>query len=362
MRSQLKRQMDWPLLISTLLLMSAGLLALWSASAVQANHDDFKSQVEGIVLSMPIFLVFLFVDPRVWRHYSKFIFIFTIGLLLLVWVPGIGRSGGGAERWITLGPVGLQPSEIAKLLVILTLADCFHRYQTHIRSLKFLGLTFLHVLPAFALVAAQPSLSTSLVFIAIWVAMSIVAGQNLKYLATIAAIGVALFAFAWQSDVIRPYQKERVKDYVSGELGFHTERSLASVGSGRFIGEGFARGPLKEAKYVPEATTDFIFTVVAEEGGFVGSSLLIGLYGFFLFRVWLVAMNANFRFYRYVATGIFTVFAFHTLVNLFVVLGVFPVTGVPLPFVSFGRTAMLLSLAAVGLLLNIRGREKQLVF
>ena len=362
MQSRFRRQMDWPLLISTVLLLLAGLLALWSASAVQPNHDDFRAQVQGIVLALPAFFIFLFVDPRVWRHYSKFLFIFTLVLLMLVWVPGLGRSGGGAERWITIGPVGLQPSEIAKLLVILTLADSFHRYQTHIRSLKFFALTFLHVLPAFILVAAQPSLSTSLVFLSLWVAMSIVAGQNLKYLATVAAVGAALFAFAWQSDLIRPYQKDRVKDYVSGELGFHTERSLASVGSGRFIGEGFARGPLKEAKYVPEATTDFIFTVVAEEGGFVGSSLLIALYGFFLYRVWLVAMNANYRFYRYVATGIFTVFAFHTLVNLFVVLGVFPVTGVPLPFVSFGRTAMLLSLAAVGLLLNIRGREKQLVF
>ena len=362
MRSQLRRQMDWPLLISTVLLLLAGLLALWSASAVQSDHADFRSQIIGIVFSLPAFFIFLLVDPRIWRHYSKLLFTLTLLLLVMVWVPGLGRSGGGAERWITLGSVGLQPSELAKLLVILTLADCFHRYQTHIRSLKYLGLTFLHVLPAFILVAAQPSLSTSLVFLVVWVAMSIVAGQNLKYLVTIAAAGAALFAFAWQSDVIRPYQKERVKDYVSGELGFHTERSLASVGSGRFIGEGFARGPLKEAKYVPEATTDFIFTVVAEEGGFVGSSLLIALYGFFLFRVWLVAMNANYRFYRYVATGIFTVFAFHTLVNLFVVLGVFPVTGVPLPFVSFGRTAMLLSLAAVGLLLNIRGREKQLVF
>lgn len=362
MNSRLLRQMDWPLLISAVLLVLAGLLALWSASSVQANHADFRSQALGIVLALPAFFIFLLVDPRVWRNYSKFLFLFTLLLLVLVWVPGFGRSGGGADRWITLGPVGLQPSEIAKLLVILTLADCFHRYQTHIRSLKYLGLTFLHVLPSFLLVAAQPSLSTSLVFVAIWVAMSIVAGQNLKYLATIAAVGAALFAFAWQSDVIRPYQKERVRDYVSGELGFHSERSLASVGSGRFIGEGFARGPLKEAKYVPEATTDFIFTVVAEEGGFVGSSLLIALYGFFLFRVWLVAMNANYRFYRYIATGIFTVFAFHTLVNLFVVLGVFPVTGVPLPFISFGRTAMLLSLAAVGLLLNVGGREKQLVF
>lgn len=362
MRSQLRRQMDWPLLVSTALLMLAGLLALWSASSIQLNHADFRSQAIGIVLAIPIFLVFLFVDPRIYRHYSKAIFIGTILLLLLVWVPGFGRSGGGAERWISIGPIGLQPSEIAKLLIILTLADTFHRYQAHIRNLKYLALTFAHVVPAFILVAAQPSLSTSIVFLCIWLAMSIVAGQKWQYLAILATTGIVLFAAAWQADLIKPYQKKRVKEYVSGDMGFHTERSLASVGSGRLIGEGFTQGPLKEAKYVPEATTDFIFSVVAEEGGFIGSSLLILLYGFFLFRVWLVAMNANYRFYRYVAVGIFTVFAFHTLVNLSVVLGIVPVTGVPLPFVSFGRTAMLLSLACVGLLLNIRGREKQLVF
>ena len=362
MRTPSHRHLDWPLLISTVLLIFAGLASLWSASSVQSGHADFKSQVIGILFAIPVFLVFLFVDPRIWRHYSKFIFIGTLLLLILVWVPGFGRSGGGAERWITIGPIGLQPSEIAKLLVILSLADAFHRYQTHIRSVKFLALTFIHVLPAFLLVAAQPNLSTSLVFICIWIAMSIVAGQDLKYLILIAATGSLLFAVAWQADLIKPYQKKRVKEYVSGDLGFHTERSLASVGSGRLIGEGFAQGPLKEAKYVPEATTDFIFSVVAEEGGFVGSALLISLYSFFLYRVWVVVANANFRFYRYVAVGIFTVFAFHTLINLFVVLGIFPVTGVPLPFVSFGRTAMLLSLAAVGLLLNIRGREKQLVF
>jgi rod shape determining protein RodA len=362
MRRHLFRQLDWPLLLSTVALILAGLLALWSASSIQSNHADFRSQLVGIVLAIPVFFVFLLVDPRIWRHYSKVIFIATILLLLLVWVPGFGRSGGGAERWITIGPIGLQPSEIAKLLVILTLADTFHRYQTHIQSVKYLALTFGHVLIAFVLVAAQPNLSTSLVFLCVWVAMSIVAGQKLKYLAIIGATCVLLFAGAWQADLIKPYQKKRVQEYVSGDLGFHTERSLASVGSGKLIGEGYAQGPLKEAKYVPEATTDFIFSVVAEEGGFVGSTLLIFLYGFFLFRVWLVAMNANYRFYRYVAAGIFTVFAFHTLINLFVVLGIFPVTGVPLPFVSFGRTAMLLSLAAVGLLLNIRGREKQLVF
>ncbi|MBA3726694.1 MAG: FtsW/RodA/SpoVE family cell cycle protein [Armatimonadetes bacterium] len=362
MRTQLRRQLDWPLLIATVLLLVVGLLALWSASSIQKDHADFRSQVAGIALGLPVLLLFFLVDPRVWGHYSKAIYVAMLAFLVLVWVPGLGRSGGGAERWVTMGPVGLQPSEIAKLLVTLTLADHLVRHGTRLKSLSGLLSSLLHILPPFVLVAAQPSLSTSLVFLVIWAGVSIVAGQRLKYLVVMGIVGLVAFGIAWKSGFIRPYQKERVVQYMSGDLGYHTERSLTSVGSGRLVGEGIGRGPLKEAKYVPEATTDFIFAVVAEEGGFVGSMLVIALYGFFLWRIWLIVVYAQVEYFRLIAAGIFTVFSFHALVNFFVVLGIFPVTGVPLPFISFGRTAMLLSLASVGLLLNIRGREKHLVF
>jgi rod shape determining protein RodA len=361
-RTELRRQLDWPLLAATLLLLLAGLLALWSASSVQPHHADFQSQLVGIAFAIPVFLVLFLIDPRIWAQYSKAIYIGMLVLLLLVWAPGVGRSGGGAERWISIGPVGLQPSEIAKLLVIITLADYFARHRSDLRSVSGLLMSLAYILPPFFLVAAQPSLSTSLVFLIIWAGISIVAGQKIKYLVIMALIGTVAFGAAWKLGFIKPYQKERVVQYMSGEMGFHTERSLTSVGSGRLIGEGYSHGPLKEAKYVPEATTDFIFAVVAEEGGFVGSMIMIALYGFFLWRIWCVVANAQAPLFRYVAAGIFVMFSFHTLMNIFVVLGIVPVTGVPLPFVSFGRTAMLLSLASVGLLLNIRGREKQLVF
>ena len=128
------------------------------------------------------------------------------------------------------------------------------------------------------------------------------------------------------------------------------------------IGEGFDKGPLKESRYVPESTTDSIFAVISEEGGFIGASLVILLYGFFLWRIWLVVMGCETKLYRYVAAGVFVIFSFHTLVNLLVAVGMMPNTGIPLPFVSFGRSAMLLCLSAVAILINIRSRERTLVF
>lgn len=343
-------------------MLAVGLLALWSASSVQKNHADFRSQVIGIAFALPFFFVFLLTDPRIWAQYSRALYVAMLGLLILVKVPGVGRSGGGAERWISLGPVNLQPSEIAKLLVVLTLADYFARQGDRLRTPSGFFISLLHVIPPFILVAAQPNLSTSLVFICIWIGMSIVANQKVRYLLYMLAAGVAVAVAAWNSGLVHDYQKQRVLDWLSGNWGYHTEHSLISIGSSGLIGEGYLKGPLKEAKFVPEATTDFIFTVIAEEGGFVGSVVVLALFGFFLWRIWIVSVSADVKYFRYVAAGLFVVFSFHTLVNLLVAVGVIPVTGVPLPFMSFGRSAMLLSLSAVGLLLGIRRREKQLVF
>ncbi len=349
--------------------MAVGLLALWSASAVQKNHADFRAQVIGIVLGIPLFVLFFVIDPRFWARYSRIVYAVMIGLLLLVRVPGIGRSAGGAERWVSLGPVQLQPSEIAKLLMIITLADYLTRQDPNLRTIAGFLKSLLFIVPPFVLVALQPNLSTSLVFLCIWAGMSLVADQRVTFLGGSALIAIAAVTLILlvPNPFIKRYQLQRVDDYFASLMqgkptSFHGDRAEKSVGSGRIIGEGYQRGALKEARYVPEATTDFVFTVIAEEGGFVGSVLVLSLYGFFLWRVWLVVMSANLKLFRYMATGIFVVFSFHTLVNLLVVVGLLPVTGVPLPFMSFGRSAMLLSLAAVGLLLNIRSRERKLVF
>jgi rod shape determining protein RodA len=338
------------------------LIALWSASAVQKGHADFRGQVIGIVLALPVVFLFLAVEPRIWAVHSRIVYCVMLALLLLVKVPGLGRAAGGAERWVQIGPVGFQPSELAKILVVITFADFLAREGSSLRTVGGFVKSLLHILPPFLLVALQPSLSASLTFLAIWGGMSIVAHQRIRNMLGMAAAAVALFLIAWNSGLLKPYQAQRLLDYVSGDYGYHTERSLTSIGSGGLVGQGIGRGPLKEAKYVPEATTDSIFAVISEEGGFVGAVLVVLLYAYFFWRVWLVVMEAESKLYRYMAAGLFVIFSFHTLVNLFVAVGLMPNTGMPLPFISFGRSAMLLCLAGVALLINIRSRERRLVF
>lgn len=349
-------------MISTVLLIIIGLITLYSASSIQPGHGDFKRQLVGIIIAIPFFLIFFLFDPRIWAYYSRAVYMLAILLLVSVMIPGLGRTGGGATRWLDIGPIQLQPSEIVKLLLVLTLADLMSRMGSKIRTWPGLTKTLMHVLPLFILVAIQPSLSTSLVFLCIWFGMSIMAGQKIRNLVLVVIASVVAFGAAWQFGFIRDYQKGRVYEFISGESGFHSERAQLTVAMGKVIGEGFGQGSLKEGRFVPEPTTDFIFTVLAEELGFVGSTLVLLLYAFFLWRIWLVAMLADIRFFRLIATGIFIIFSFHTLVNLLVVVGILPVTGVPLPFMSFGRSAMLLNLMSIALLLNLRGREKQLVF
>jgi rod shape determining protein RodA len=309
-----------------------------------------------------VVILFLIVDPRIWGLYSKLVYAFMIVMLLLVKVPGFGRTGGGAERWIQLGPIGLQPSEIAKLLVVLAFADYLARQGPSLLTFGGFVKSFLFILPPFLIIAAQPSLSASITFLFIWAGMSIIANQRLRYLAVMGVVAVSAFGIAFKTGLIKPYQMDRLVEYVSGASGYHTERSITSIGTGGLIGQGFDKGPLKEAKYVPESTTDSIFAVISEEGGFVGSSLVILLFGFFLWRIWLVVLGCETKLYRYTAAGIFIIFSFHTLVNLLVSVGLVPNTGIPLPFISFGRSAMLLCLASVAILLNIRSREKAQVF
>ena len=361
MREGVKRRLDWPLLLSAAVLLGVGLFTLWSATSIQPGHEEFRKQLIWILVALPGFCLFLLVDPRLWAAYSRVVYVAVILLLLLVFLPGLGKSAGGAQRWVDLGPFQLQPSELAKLLLVLTLADLLVRQRGSLRTWKGLLFSFAHILPPFALVLAQPNLSTCLALFALWLGMSIVAGQQLRTIGSLALAGALAFGVAWQTGMIKPYQKERLQ-YFTGDLSFQAERSLMAVGTGQVIGEGIGRGSLKEALFVPAATTDFIFTVLGEESGFVGSVLAVAAYAFFLWRVWLVVATANVRLFRLIASGIFVLFSFHTLVNLLVVVVVLPVTGVPLPFMSYGGSAMALNLAMLGLLLNIRGREKHLLF
>lgn len=360
LKTEFRRRIDWPLFGSALILLLVGMITLYSASAVQPGHAPFWKQTTWLVLAIPAFALFLFMDPRSWGFYRWWLYGISIGMMLFVDLFGAVR--GGAQRWFDLGPLNVQPSEIAKIILILTLADLIVRKKDTFRTFRTFSISLLHVLPIFILVLRQPDLGTSLVLICIWLGMSLVAGQKLRYLAGFVLAAVGFFALAWNTPIIREYQKERIRALVSGEGSYHTKVAELSIAYGRVVGVGYSKGALKESGLVPAQTTDFIFTVVAEEGGFIASVLIVGLYALFLWRVWLVVLNSTVLLFRYMAAGIFVVYSFHVLVNLGMVVGLLPVVGVPLPFMSYGGTAMVLNFALLGLLLNLRSREKNLVF
>lgn len=359
-KSEPIRRIDWRLLFSAGLLLLVGLLALYSASGVQEGHRDFQKQVVWVVLSVPAFFIFLFVDPRTWCAYSRILHVANITLLVLVLV--IGKSAEGAQRWLDLGPLQIQPSEIAKLLLVFTLADFMVRKKQSLKTWKEMTKSLLLVLPLFVLVYFQPDLGTSLVFLCIWIGMSLVAGQRLLFVGIVVAMGLLLFSIAWVSGVIEDYQKKRITALLTGEGSYHGKMATLSIASGEVVGQGFGKGAIKQARFVPEQTTDFIFTVIAEEGGFIGSVLTVSLFAYFLWRVWGVVASASVPLFRFIAGGIFTIYSFHILVNLLMVVQVLPIVGVPLPYMSYGGSALMLNIAMLGLLLNIRSREKHLIF
>ncbi len=356
------RTVDWVLVASAGFLLFIGLLALWSASSVQPGYVHFKKQLVWLAIGVPIFLLFWMVDARFWTRITPLLYLLNFLLLLAVFLPQIGESARGAQRWINLGPLQLQPSEPAKLLLVLTLSAHFASAKDRIRSFRGFALSLVHVLPFFVLVFKQPDLGTSLVFLCIWGAMSLVANQRLRYLIAVALVGIIAFIFAWHTGYIREYQKERILALITGEGSYHSRMAMLSVAKGEVLGEGYLKGGIKEAGLVPEQTTDFIFVVIAEEGGFIGSLIVLGAFAVFLFRIWRVVISAPNPYDAFLATGAFAVFAFHILVNLAMTLGLFPIVGLPLTFMSYGGSALVTSFALLGLVLNVQAREKQIVF
>lgn len=354
---------DWYLIAASLILLTAGLMSLYS---IDAGHDSqhFARQVVRLAVGVVPFLFFLWVGPRLLFRFSSLIYALNIVMLVLVLL--VGREGGGAQRWIRFGPLEFQPSEMAKLLLVITLAAFFARRSDSIKSFWTYALSLVHMAVPLALVFLQPHLGASLVLLTAWLGVSLAAGMPAKFivgtvLAAAALLGVALTV----PGILKSYQKERVYAMFGGDTQgsrWQTTKAQIAFGAGGLTGVGFLKGEQKEAGFVPEQHNDFIFTVVGEEGGFVGSVLVLAAFAFFLYRIWRIMVRVRTPFYRMIAAGIYSILAFHTVVNIGMNLELLPVVGLWLPFMSFGGTAIWLCLACVGLLLNLRSRDEARTF
>ena len=362
------RSTDRALVLVTLALTLLGLLFIGSASHInQAGlhvSDYLAKQAAFLVADIAIFVYLLRFDYRKLYRYAPA--LYAANLIVLTAVMLVGTSALGAQRWITIGPISIQPSEFAKIIYIVCLARFLCRPSLDLKKWSGLFYTALFLLPPFVLVLLQPDLGTSLVFGAITLGGLYIAGVRMDYIRKMCLAGLAVLPLAWFF-LLKEYQKNRILVLFDPErdpfnTGYHVIQSKIAIGSGGLIGKGLFAGTQSQLNFLPENHTDFIFAVVGEETGLVGALLLLLLYFVLLYRgIWIASTAAD-RFGRYIATGIVAMWLFQIFINVGMTIGIMPVTGIPLPFLSYGVSSLTLNLCSVALLLNIYLRRKTVLF
>ncbi len=356
-----KRLPDLTLLLLVMLLLIVGLIMVYSSSHVWATYkyDDAFFFVKRQLLFAGVGVIGMFViyliPYQVWKKYVKVILVLCLLLLLLVLIPGIGIVRGGAQSWIGIGAFSIQPSEFMKLGLILYLASYLTTHQKYITTFGrgfFLPISLIFIV--FAIIMLQPDFGTGVVLVGTCVLMIFIAGTRLSYFIYLGIIGIIGFALLILS---APYRISRITSYLNpwddplGD-GFQIIQSLYAIGPGKLMGVGFGNS-LQKFFYLPEPQTDFIFAIIGEEFGFIGASIVIILFLLLCWRGILIAVEALDSFGRYVAFGIITMITIQVMINISVVIGLIPVTGITLPFLSYGGSSLTLTLCSIGVLLNI---------
>ena len=352
------RSVDPILLATSLTLTAFGILAVYVAGT-DDREGYALNQTLGFVIGLLGAVPLALMDYRRLKGYLPLLYGVTIVMLLAVTV--VGASAKGAQRWIDIGPVQVQPSEFAKLLVVVVLAGYFseHRLSDNTNFLKALGILSLPGL----LVFAQPDLGTALVFAAIFFVMAFVGGAKLYQVGALVVSAVVMAALSIRLGVLEDYQVARLTAFLDPtgitDEGYQVFQSKLAIGSGGVTGKGFDATTLANLGFLPEDHTDFIFSNLAERTGFVGGLLLLGLFFVLVWRMLHVATVSRDRFGVLIAVGIATIFLFHVFVNIGMTMGLMPVTGIPLPFISYGRSNLVVSVIALGLLQSIAMRSKK---
>jgi rod shape determining protein RodA len=364
------RHVDWFLLVLTLALSGVGLLLLYSATNQTLRQDGLdpfarvSKQAITMVLGVIVVLVVASFDYRFLKIYAGFIYLFSILALVLVRIPGLGTTDatGTAQRWFEIAGFQITPSEFTKVALIIMLATVLSAIRTPEPTLGDVVKVLILAMVPLVLVFLQPDIGTSIGIAAIVVGMLIVAGTKLRHLLVLTVVGVIAITVVFQTSIVENFQRERLLAFldpssVSADVRYNLDQSLIAVGSGGLLGKGYLHGTQTNLDYVPEQHTDFIFTVAGEEFGFVGAMALLALYALLLWRSIRIAWLAKDPFGTYLAAGIASMFAIQMFVNVGMVIGIMPITGIPLPFLSYGGTSILVSFAAIGLLENIHMRR-----
>lgn len=372
------RNVDWVLLAAVLALGTVGLLAVASATRGQFGEHwtgYVAKQAAGLVLGLLGLVFVLAFDYTEFQRMYRFLYVLNLMLLALVYVPGLGKEINGTRGWVDLRLFQVQPAELAKVLVILTLATLLARQEGRANSFWDLLLAGAHIAPALGLILLQPDLGTALVLLAILAAMLYMAGMSgwrlvlvgLALVSVVAALVVANVRYGIHIPGVSQYQIDRILCWLEPHRDirnacYNVIQARIAIATTQLPGAGLFRGTQTQLGYVPESHTDFIFTAVAEELGFIGASAVLMTFLVVLWRILMAAMHAKDRYGVLLVSGVAAMIGFHVLENAGMVVGLTPVTGIPLPFISYGPTSAVANLIAVGLVLNVNMRRHTLLF
>lgn len=360
-RSVILMEFDWLLFVLSIFLSIFGIICIYSATRTLNTNSNVIVQAGACIIGIALMLLTCFFDYEQFKNLIKPIFIFCLAILILVLIIGV-TGDWGARSWIRFGSIGIQPSEIAKICFILTFSYHLSRVEDKINQpLVIFGL-ILHLAILVGLILMQPDMGSAMVFMFMFVTLLFVAKISYKYIIPVAAAGVISAPFIYKF-VLSEYQQKRIQVFINPDLdplnrGYNVIQSKIAVGSGQIWGKGYLHGTQNQMGYLPTKYTDFIFSVISEEFGFIGACLLVIALFIIIYRCFKIAQKADNSFGRYICVGVASMLLFHTFENVGMCIGLMPVTGIPLPFISYGGTAIVTNMVAIGLVMSVAYHNK----
>ncbi|OGJ10123.1 rod shape-determining protein RodA [Candidatus Nomurabacteria bacterium RIFOXYC2_FULL_43_16] len=358
MAEKVFKRIDWLLVFFIIPIIAGGLVTMKSFAALESGGDFFSRQIMWVALSLAVFFIFSFIDFRFLKRTNVLVFLFLVMCAALLTLVVWGSISSGSKSWFNLGLFSFQPVDMMKLVLILVLAKYFSRRHVEIKDVKHIFISGLYALVPLILVLLQPDFGSAMIILFIWLAMVLVSGISRPHLFLVLAAGVVIFTTLWFF-AFAPYQKARIYNFINPlsdihKTGYNAFQSTVAVGSGQLTGKGLGFGTQSRLKFLPVPQSDFIFAAYAEEWGFVGSILILSLYGLVIWRILLSASLGASNFEILFGMGIAIFFMGHILVNIGMNLGLLPVTGIPLPFMSYGGSHLLAEFMGLGILMSMR--------
>ena len=355
---RLLRSFDWLWLLALLALAGAGIMAIWSTTSGTGLHSYFGRQLIFLSCALLVFFVLLWFDYHIFSDYITVIYIVMMAVMGITLLAG--RAVGTNKSWINLGALSFQPAEFAKIVVIIALAKYYAGLDSDYLSFRELATGAAVVFIPTALVLLQGDLGTAVTFVPVYAALSFLAGVRRKHIVAFLVIVAISVPVAWSR--MQNYQKERIETIFNPSndpqrVGYQTIQSMIAIGSGQFLGKGFRQGTQGHLGFLPARHTDFVFSVLAEEKGFVGSITILALFLFVLSRLFRTVCEARDKIGAMIVSGVAALMFCHVAINIGMVFGVFPVVGIPLPFISAGGSSLITCFMAMAVSMSVRMRR-----